>query len=59
MHGMCAGNNENIDPHQRYEPMSNALLAAYNAAGKNMTFGACIWGVSNPWTWMGPVANHW
>jgi len=50
---------QNIDPVERYTPMSNALLAAYSAAGKNITFGACIWGVKSPWEWMGPLANHW
>jgi hypothetical protein len=44
---------------ERYTPMSDALLAAYSAAGKNITFGACIWGVKSPWEWMGPLANHW
>jgi len=50
---------QNIDPVERYTPMSDALLAAYSAAGKNITFGACIWGVKSPWEWMGPLANHW
>jgi alpha-galactosidase len=35
------------------------MAAALNATGHPIEFSACIWGTSNPWNWMGPVANSW
>lgn len=49
----CNDNGE--DAIARYTAFGKAL----NGTGKPIYFSACIWGVSQPWTWMQPLANSW
>ncbi|KAI4991161.1 hypothetical protein ZWY2020_039532 [Hordeum vulgare] len=48
-------NNQNISPLTRYNRMSEALMNS----GRDIFFSLCEWGVDEPATWAGSMANSW
>jgi len=43
------------DPTQIYPRMRDALAQC----GRDIVFSMCEWGLWDPWTWAGPIANLW
>ena len=48
-------NTDGSSPKLRYPVMRNAL----NKTGRRIYYSMCEWGVEEPATWAGPVANSW